>query len=446
MTITMPSLTSHRRKASEAANATSSSRPPSHPMAKMAPIENDELTAVRAQSKHFAADLAAFATHMARISPRIPCSDLLLAPHYVDVKLGDVRRQVEGLRSRRAALRAALARSPAHARLEADQAAVARELDDKARELVVLTRQTKAVQQDLADEVRAARERGVDIRKDKEPPRSIDDAYLAVLAPKMLVPARVARGCARGVGLKALVFARYDALRSDCGGAHAHCCLLGLTTFAAVKPTYIVPPALQGEPLAHLLGVKEAVLTEPRNMLPLDRTVAKALREGLIVFAPAGPFEQTRVAWKCVVVDKSRANELGKNGRRWRVRSPTESPKPAYKAASVYELWGLTEPGLERRHPHVPERVPPRQPLPLLPLRHGLPRGLPLRRPGLAQGRHRRRPHLGLLRRVGPPLDAPKPGAEVRRRRLAEGQGLRPYHVRRGLQDEQQGLAAGGRG
>ena len=266
------------------------------------------LQLVSEQTRLFQRDYGRFTTYMARISPRIPCADLLLSPHYVEVKLNDVRRHLRSLYDRCISLRASLARNPVHTRLESELETVEATLADKEKELVVLARQTRAVQQDLADELRAT-------------PR-VDDAYLAVLAHKMMVSTRNARARSQSLGRSAVTCAYYGTLAAD---GQAHCALWGKIPFAQVTPASIVPPALQGPGLAHLLGVKVLDLYEPRNVLPLEGKAAQALVDGQIVFVPTGPFGQDKLAWKLVLVDKEPQYESAGFGRRWKVSRFSQS-------------------------------------------------------------------------------------------------------------------------
>ena len=272
-------------------------------------LEADDLHACQTHCAALQHRHAALAARVQRTALRIPAADLLGPADFVDVKRGDVRHGVRALHARQRDLLAALAKLPPrqHAPLlRAALADVRAQLADRERELVLLGRQRATLARDLADERRAA-------------PAGVEDAYLRVLAPKLAPPppAADAHRSATGAALKAKVLDFYGALRPDCAGAH--CCLFGLSSFAAVRAACLVPHGFESPELAGLFGVRDVDLTDPRNHLPLARTAQRALDDGLIVFVPAAAAGGGNVQWQCKVVDAPRADELAVGGRRWKV-------------------------------------------------------------------------------------------------------------------------------
>ena len=268
-------------------------------------LETEDIHVCQEQCAALQRGHAALQARVKRTSLRIPVSDLLAPADFVDVKRKDVRHGLRALYDRQRDLLAALVQHPRHAPLQEALADVRDRLEDKEKELVLLTRQGTIVAEDLENERRVV--------------PTIEDAYLSVVSPKLMLPAAAPTrpGAPGPTALKATVLDFYGALRPDCGGAY--CSLFGLTSFAAVRAAPIVPLGLQSHELACLFGVRDIDLTDPRNHLPLSKTAQRALDDGLIVFVPVPASDGGNVQWQCRVVDASRANELAVGGRRWKV-------------------------------------------------------------------------------------------------------------------------------
>jgi hypothetical protein len=128
------------------------------------------------------------------------------------------------------------------------------EVDQKERELITLKRQKKAISDDI-DEVL---------------PQyfTIEGAYSSVLTTKIMFTSskqRKGKSFDQSVYSKA-VLSFYGAVRyTDSGQVEKYCHLTGWLPEKQVKCVYLVPKSLESDELAYLFGVREAVLSEPRN-------------------------------------------------------------------------------------------------------------------------------------------------------------------------------------
>ena len=246
-----------------------------------------------------------------RTSLRIPAADLASPELYVDMKLKDAKHSLDGLYARHADLMSSLTSAVRHptalsSGLEARLADVQSQIADKQIERAVLAEQGAALAADLRNELHVT--------------PNIDDAYLTALAPKLSATAPQLPHAAPAHGWTAEVLHFYSALRPDAPGAH--CCLFGRHRVADLRAARLVPLSLQCRGLAYLLGCTELGLDDLRNALPLSAAAARALDDGVIVFAPVdAESQQAKVGkWRCIVVDSRRQNELAVGDRHWKVR------------------------------------------------------------------------------------------------------------------------------
>jgi hypothetical protein len=125
--------------------------------------------------------------------------------------------------------------------------------DRKERELIILKRQKKTVSDDI--------EEGLPHYS------TIEDAYSSVLMTKIMSASgkqRKAKLFDQSAYSKA-VLEFYSAERCRGGTIEKYCHLFGWLPEKQVKCVDLVPKSLESDELAYLLGVREVLLSEPRN-------------------------------------------------------------------------------------------------------------------------------------------------------------------------------------
>lgn len=128
------------------------------------------------------------------------------------------------------------------------------EVNQKERELITLRRQKKTISDDI-DEVLPQYS-------------TIEGAYSSVLMSKIMSASskqRKGKKFDQGTYPKA-VLSFYSAVRhTDSGLVEKYCHLTGWQPEKQVNCAHLVPKSLESEELAYLFGVRETVLSEPRN-------------------------------------------------------------------------------------------------------------------------------------------------------------------------------------
>jgi len=128
------------------------------------------------------------------------------------------------------------------------------EVNQKERELITLRRQKKIISDDI----------------DEALPQysTIEDAYSSVLMAKIMSASgkqRKGKKFDQSAYSKA-VLSFYGAVRhKDSGLVDKYCHLTGWQSGKQVKCAHLVPKSLESDELAYLFGVRETVLSEPRN-------------------------------------------------------------------------------------------------------------------------------------------------------------------------------------
>jgi hypothetical protein len=128
------------------------------------------------------------------------------------------------------------------------------EVSQKERELITFKRQKKIIADDI-DEVLPQYD-------------TIERPYCSVLMSKIMSASgkqKKAKKFDQSAYSKA-VLSFYGAVRStDSGDVEKYCHLTGWLPEKQVKCAHLVPKSLESDELAYLFGVREAVLSEPRN-------------------------------------------------------------------------------------------------------------------------------------------------------------------------------------
>ncbi|EHK99701.1 hypothetical protein M7I_4378 [Glarea lozoyensis 74030] len=88
-----------------------------------------------------------------------------------------------------------------------------------------------------------------------------------------------------------------------------YCHITGWQAPSTVECAHIVPKYLESEELSYLYGVRETMLSEPRN---------DGLDKGWIVIVPDKSLEGEEITWRCILVEQSRGSSIICPGRKWR--------------------------------------------------------------------------------------------------------------------------------
>lgn len=193
------------------------------------------------------------------------------------------------------------------------------------REFVVVKRQKKIVEEDLAEETSLH--------------ETMEDAYASIMVSKVMLATGKQKKRRFGQSkFKKDVLSYYNASRTENGYEETYCHLLHTWLPAkTVESAHLVPKSLQSEELSYLFGVGEAVLSDPRNGklfrrfmlrgsanqlagIPLFSVIENALDDGTIAIVPIPPTATTETTkWRCVLIDTSLRNRMVSPGVRWNV-------------------------------------------------------------------------------------------------------------------------------
>ncbi|PLB51276.1 hypothetical protein P170DRAFT_474821 [Aspergillus steynii IBT 23096] len=102
------------------------------------------------------------------------------------------------------------------------------------------------------------------------------------------------------------VLARYAAITRE--GAMVYCHLSGWNLPNKIREVPLVPMSLAGRELAFLFGSDEMPPMDARNGISLHFTIQSALDAGVIAIVPE--ISGSECKWKCVLVDRSKENEI----------------------------------------------------------------------------------------------------------------------------------------
>ncbi|KAL9106771.1 MAG: hypothetical protein Q9187_008520 [Circinaria calcarea] len=175
--------------------------------------------------------------------------------------------------------------------------------------MVVLKRQKKIVKEDLEDE--------------KPSHSKPEDAYACVIASKGMAPfGKQKKYKSNQSWFKSNAVQYYNASKvvdaDEDPQTLLYCHLSGWHPEKYVTAAHIVPKSLQSEESSYLFGVGEAVLSDPRNSITLEKTIELGLGSGLIVLVPVLQEGREETVWKCVVTEKRKRNNMIFQGMSWR--------------------------------------------------------------------------------------------------------------------------------
>lgn len=238
-------------------------------------------------------------------------SQLSLAPSaedFIDAKLNDVGVNLEYAEmlhnSLKKAFKEEFLSEKQHIEAIAD---VEEQVEPVEREFLLLKRQKKILSEDLEDELSMY--------------SRLEDAYASIVTDKVMRASgkqkkkahdqpRFWKDCS----------SYYNAVRKDedTGTDYAFCHLSGWAPTKEIKAAHIVPKSLESEEASYLFGVKNVDLSQPRNSLPLHKSIEQALDTGLIVFVPIPAKVNQETRWKCALTDKRFTNQMAFSGAYWR--------------------------------------------------------------------------------------------------------------------------------
>ncbi|KAF3481280.1 uncharacterized protein GIQ15_04039 [Arthroderma uncinatum] len=86
--------------------------------------------------------------------------------------------------------------------------------------------------------------------------------------------------------------------------SESFCHVVGLCSSKNLEPVRLIPKNLEQGPIAHLFGVESIIMGDPRNGLMLHKSIAKALKAGIVVIVPVeATSEVEELKWKLVVTN-----------------------------------------------------------------------------------------------------------------------------------------------
>ncbi|KFY68859.1 hypothetical protein V496_00742 [Pseudogymnoascus sp. VKM F-4515 (FW-2607)] len=181
---------------------------------------------------------------------------------------------------------------------------------ERERELVAVKRQKKLITDDI-EEILPRYE-------------TVGDAYAEVMITRIMA-ATGNKKKDKPFDQKAFaraVLAYYGAKREDVPGTiEKYCHLTGWSGEKLVKCAHIVPKSLESDELSYLFGAREAVLSDPRNGLTLNRVIEGGLDNGDIVFVPRKSSKHVpgaELTWTCLLVNQAIAKTQITGSTRWK--------------------------------------------------------------------------------------------------------------------------------
>ncbi|KAK2800022.1 hypothetical protein FQN50_008261 [Emmonsiellopsis sp. PD_5] len=275
-------------------------------------------------------------------------------PALLSLKTHQCRTELDYLKHYQSTLRTALLSptNPLNTQSYADEmAAVDRRCRPLLEEFAILTRQRRALEQDLTGEVVVRRhklasitiatDRGTDIDTDPDTETGAE-AEATTLLSKAYASALFSKGLGTNMNMNmatqhatpALAQARfrrdvlsyYGAARTEEGESQMYCPITGWWDAGSVRVARLVPVALATGGLARLFGegAGEVAVGDRRNGIPLHAKIESAMNAGVIAIVPVPPTEpDNRISgWKCILTNESYrdrifSRDLTGHGSRW---------------------------------------------------------------------------------------------------------------------------------
>ncbi|KAK2753650.1 hypothetical protein FQN55_000013 [Onygenales sp. PD_40] len=186
------------------------------------------------------------------------------------------------------------------------------------QELKVLGRQRKFLEEDMEEGY------GIQVKRLKTEKANdagaelIERAYASALVSKvMTATAKQKKQKFDQSKFRKDVLEYYGAARQTGAQREAYCHLTGWWLADDIKAAHLVPKSLSGDELSFLFGVREAVLSDSKNGISLQRKIEEGLDSGIIAIVPVPPLkEDDPTKWKCVLVDRDMRDAMfSRSGR-----------------------------------------------------------------------------------------------------------------------------------
>ncbi|PGH11473.1 hypothetical protein AJ79_04848 [Helicocarpus griseus UAMH5409] len=210
-------------------------------------------------------------------------------------------------------------------------------------ELRILTRQRRAVEQDLADELAAIRSRARSRSRaaeiaDAEGSGDDEQKQMATLLERAYAAALYSKSTCDEItgqhpGLREAKFRRdvvayHAASRLEGGESQMYCHVTGWWEAGSVKVTQLVPRGVRGEEVAWLFGDAEVAWGDRKNGITLHAKIEEAMDAGAIAIVPvaAAVAEEkgsgATTDWKCILIKESYrgrifSRDLSGHASRW---------------------------------------------------------------------------------------------------------------------------------
>lgn len=181
--------------------------------------------------------------------------------------------------------------------------AILAEIKPVVRDLRALKRSKRVIEQDIEEEVAYNTEKRT--RKGEPDIGFFERAYASSLVQRVMgcTEKKAEEGFSKHdqARFRANVLQYYDAVDSDL----AWCVVSGVwCEKGTVKAAHLVPKSLSQEEMSLIFGADEPVASNPRNSLPLHKSVEVALDRGDISIVPIIPLNSSALRWKCILLDE----------------------------------------------------------------------------------------------------------------------------------------------
>ncbi|KLJ10678.1 hypothetical protein EMPG_13952 [Blastomyces silverae] len=249
------------------------------------------------------------------------CGTTSSVPDILKFKLQQCRTELDYFRCYQDSLRQALVeKKPLSEKDYLDEmVAVDRRCRPLVEEFRILTRQQRAMEQDLEDELAPKRRGGIKADTEADEADTDDDQQLQALS-------LLERGYAAALHSKSLsdeitgrhvdlrlakfrrdVLAYHAASRLEGGEYQMYCHVTGWWEAGSVKVTHLVPRGMRGDELAYLFGDSEVAVEDRKNGITLHAKIEEAMDAGAIAIVPNMPAEKaaTPTEWRCVLAKES---------------------------------------------------------------------------------------------------------------------------------------------
>ncbi|KAJ5578387.1 uncharacterized protein N7459_007351 [Penicillium hispanicum] len=173
--------------------------------------------------------------------------------------------------------------------------------------LSILKRQRILLVEDLEDAVESKRQR---LRRPSDD-GLLERAYRDTIIPRVMNASAKQRAKPFDQSRFRKEVNQYYGIKEHCEHNTSWCQVLGLMIPKSnVKAAHLVPKSFTADEVAHLFGVGEVVLSDPRNALSLYSTVEVLLDKGVIAVVPIPGKMTAPTTWRCVVLDESKGKDM----------------------------------------------------------------------------------------------------------------------------------------